>query len=367
MVLAWRGEPKIRQSRLRVPWKVKQTMKMSTCMEDVTNLSLKILSLKKIMRIVPIRACVSRGFRLFFRRCGRFAWPPRSSGALAMAVMAAVLVFAPVVSVAQEGDDNFNTEDVVARVNGVDITQGDVMVVEELYRDQLERMPVEMRRPNLVGSLIDLVLFSNAANEKKLGASADFKRRMTFLRRQALREQYLNEVVEKSITDADTRARYDEDVKAFTAEDEVRARHILVEDEDEARRIKEEIDKGGDFVEIAKTKSTGPSGAQGGDLGYFTREKMVKPFADAAFAMDVGDVSEPVQTRFGWHIIKLEDKRKTQPPSFESVSDRLRQAVYGEKLEAALAALRARATIEVLDPSAEMPQSSSQDSGQSPQ
>ncbi len=266
-------------------------------------------------------------------------------------IMALLLTWQP----ATFAQDTIDPKTVVARVNGVEIIQADIAIVEDLYGPQLQQMPESARRPLLVRSLVDLILFANAAGAAKLGDSDDFQRRMTFLRRQALREQYLIEVVEKSVSESEVRARYEEDVKGFKAQDEVRARHILVKTEDEAKDIKASLDKGEDFATLAQSKSTGPSGAQGGDLGYFTRETMVKPFADAAFSLAKDEISAPVQTRFGWHVIKLEDKRKTAPPSFDSVKADLRQALYGEKLEAAQNALREKATIDILDPSAKMP------------
>ena len=154
------------------------------------------------------------------------------------------------------------------------------------------------------------------------------------------------------VTDAEVKARYDEEVSKFGDNMEVHARHILVETEDEAKAIIAELKNGGDFAKIAGEKSKDPgSAAQGGDLGYFSRGQMVPPFEEAAFNLEVGSITEtPVKSDFGFHVIKVEDKRKQAPPAFDQVQARLRDLLIREKFAATLASLKEAAKIDVLDP-----------------
>jgi peptidyl-prolyl cis-trans isomerase C len=132
---------------------------------------------------------------------------------------------------------------------------------------------------------------------------------------------------------SDIKARYDKEVAATPPEEEISARHILVETEEEAKALITELDAGKDFAELAKEKSTGPSAGQGGDLGFFTKGRMVPEFEAAAFEITPGEYGkEPVKTQFGWHVIKVEERRETAPPAFEEVADQVRQLVYARAL-----------------------------------
>ena len=158
------------------------------------------------------------------------------------------------------------------------------------------------------------------------------------------------EVVD-TISDDDVRARYDREVAATPPENEVRARHILLASEEEARAVITELDAGADFEALAREKSTGPSGPDGGDLGYFTRGRMVPAFEAAAFALDVGAyTSEPVRTDFGWHVIKLDDRRQVQPPAFADVEQQIRSVLLRERYFALLSEIRAGIEIDITDP-----------------
>jgi peptidyl-prolyl cis-trans isomerase C len=133
----------------------------------------------------------------------------------------------------------------------------------------------------------------------------------------------------------------------MAGDEEVRARHILVEKEDDAKTIVADIKKGADFAEVAKKKSIEPGAAEsGGDLGYFTKDQMVPEFADAAFKLDKGKVSDPVKSQFGWHVIKVEDKRKKPPPTFEQVQDQLQSFVARKAQTDLVTRLRTAAKIE---------------------
>jgi peptidyl-prolyl cis-trans isomerase C len=138
-------------------------------------------------------------------------------------------------------------------------------------------------------------------------------------------------------------------VKSAAGQEEVRARHILVDNEDEAKAIVDQLRAGGDFAAIAKEKSKDPGGAEGGDLGYFTKDQMVPEFAEVAFKMYPGQLSNPVKTQFGWHIIKLEDKRTKQPPEFDKVKGQIEAFLARKAQTDFVAGLRKTAKIERLD------------------
>ena len=174
---------------------------------------------------------------------------------------------------------------------------------------------------------------------------------MVFQRDRALHNAIFKSTVVDPVTDADIKARYEKEVAATPTEEEVSARHILVKTEEEAKAIIAELDTGKDFSELAKEKSTGPSAAQGGDLGFFTKGRMVPEFEAVAFALKPGEYAkEPVKTQFGWHVIKLEDRRQAAPPAFEEVADQVRQVVMRERYGDLIKEARGEVEIEVLDP-----------------
>jgi peptidyl-prolyl cis-trans isomerase C len=162
-------------------------------------------------------------------------------------------------------------------------------------------------------------------------------------------ELLLQSEAKAATTDQAMHKAYDDAAKQMGDELEVHARHILVEKEDEAKAIAADLKKGIDFAELAKQKSKDPGAADGGDLGYFTKEQMVPEFAEAAFKLDKGQISDPVKTQFGWHIIKVEDKRKRQLPEFDKVKDQLETFVQRKAQVEYVTKLRAEGKIERLD------------------
>ena len=153
------------------------------------------------------------------------------------------------------------------------------------------------------------------------------------------------------VSDADIKARYEKEIAAVPPEEEISARHILLKTEEEAKAVITELDGGKDFAELAKEKSTGPSAGQGGDLGFFTKGRMVPEFEAVAFTLQAGEYSkEPVQTQFGWHVIKVEERRETAPPAFEEVADQVRQLVMRERYGELIRTARSETEIDVLDP-----------------
>jgi peptidyl-prolyl cis-trans isomerase C len=192
-------------------------------------------------------------------------------------------------------------------------------------------------------------MVTQAAEKKNLGDNPDFKRRLAFLRNKLLMGFGLQEEAKSAITDEALHQTYDEAVKSQGGQEEVRARHILVEAEDEAKAILEQLKGGADFATLAKEKSKDPGAAEGGDLGYFTKDQMVPEFAEVAFKMYPGQLSNPVKTQFGWHIIKLEDKRTKQPPDFAKVKEQIESFLARKAQTEYITKLRQSAKIERLD------------------
>jgi peptidyl-prolyl cis-trans isomerase C len=241
---------------------------------------------------------------------------------------------------------------VVARVNGAEIRQSDLVAAEEDVGgqlQQLQQMPPEARRDYLITYVADLLIVAKAAEDKKLGDSAEFKRKLVMGRNKLLMETLLQTEAKAATTDAAMRKVYEDATKQMTAEQEVHARHILVESEDEAKKILADLRKGGDFAAIAKEKSKDPGASEGGDLGFFTKDQMVPEFAETAFKLEKGQLSEPVKTQFGWHIIRVEDKRSKPVPEFEKVKDQIETYVVRRAQAEMIQKLRGDAKIERLD------------------
>ena len=171
------------------------------------------------------------------------------------------------------------------------------------------------------------------------------------MKRRALRELYFEKVIKASVSDADARKIYDDQVKLLKPEEEVSARHILVETEEQAKALKEKLNNGADFVQLAKENSKDPgSKDDGGNLGYFGHGQMVPQFEDIVFKLKKGEVSDPVKTQFGWHLVKLEDRRTKQPPAFDIVKDRIVQSLLLKKAQQSAVELRGKSKIELVDP-----------------
>ncbi len=204
---------------------------------------------------------------------------------------------------------------------------------------------------SLLEFLIDNQLFAEAAEAEKLGEGPAFEQRLTYLKRRALRELYFEKIIKTSVSDADARKLYDEQVAKLKPEEEVSARHILVDTEDKAKELKEKIKGGGDFAALAKENSKDPgSKYDGGNLGYFGHGQMVPQFEEVVFKLQKGEVSDPVKTDFGWHLIKIEDRRMKQPPAFDIVKDRIVQSQLLQKAQQSAIMLRSKAKIELVDP-----------------
>lgn len=239
---------------------------------------------------------------------------------------------------------------VIARVNGITITEGDLAVAAADPALQLPNVPDAQKRDMLTGYLIDLKLGAKAAEAAKVGDSADFARKLAYNRDKALLDQYLEQEAQKAITPEAARKLYDETAKSVTPEQEVRARHILVESEDEAKQAQARVKGGEDFAKVAGDLSKDPgSKTDGGDLGFFTKDRMVEPFAEAAFKMEPGQISDPVKSQFGWHVIKVEEKRTKPVPSFDEMKDQVNAYLERKAQQDLIMGLRKDAKIERID------------------
>jgi peptidyl-prolyl cis-trans isomerase C len=272
------------------------------------------------------------------------------SGALGALAVAALLC-GPASTL--RADDANNA--VVARANGVDIHESDLAFAEEEIGGNMPQMGPDQKRDYLITYLTDVIVLSQAAEQKKLGDDPNVQRRLAFDHNRVLMEALLQSVGRAAVTDEAMHKVYDDATTQMQPEQEIHARHILVPTEDEAKAIEDQLKKGADFATLAKEKSKDPGAADGGDLGYFTKEQMVAEFSDVAFKLDKGQISDPVHTQFGWHIIKVEDKRVKPTPTFDQVKVQLENYVAHRAQAEMVDNLRKTAQIERLDKPATQP------------
>jgi peptidyl-prolyl cis-trans isomerase C len=251
---------------------------------------------------------------------------------------------------------------VVAKVNGIEIRQSDLNLAEEDLGRDVPGANEAGKREYLVNYVVDLMLVAQAAEAKKIPDSPEFKQRLAFLRNKVLMEVTLGQQAKAALAEPALRKIYEEAIKSASGEQEVRARHILfrVADpndqaaskaaEDKVKAAIERINKGEDFAKLAIALTEDPAGKQdGGDLGYFTRDQMVPEFAEAAFRLEKGQVSGPVKTQFGWHVLKVEDKRTREPPSFDQAREEIEEFASRRAQMDLVKSLRAAAKIERFD------------------
>jgi peptidyl-prolyl cis-trans isomerase C len=235
---------------------------------------------------------------------------------------------------------------VLATVNGEEILESEVRATQQGLPQQYRQLPFEMLKADLLTREINQRLLMNAGSEAGLADDEEVKEQIAALERRLIAETYLDRALNDAITEDAINAKYEEFIATNEPEPQVHARHILLESEEDAKAVIAELDDGADFVELAKEKSTGPSGPNGGDLGFFNRADMVAPFAEAAFAMEARTYSsEPVQTQFGWHVIKVEEKKEGAQPSLDEVRQQLVAEISRDAFNALVEDLRATADI----------------------
>ena len=261
-----------------------------------------------------------------------------------LAVLLAVLLAASLPLSVQAQDKGADT--VVATVNGTPITLGEMIVMKQAASQdpQMAEMGDGALYEIMLDQLIQQTAVADAGQE-----NAGVRAQLEIQRRNTLAAAAITEVTKNQPTDEEIQAAYD---KLFAAEEpatEYSAAHILVDTEEKAREIKAQLDGGADFGTLAEQSSTGPSGPNKGDLGWFSADQMVKPFADAVSAMEKGQISEPVQTEFGWHVIKLNDTRLREAPALDEVRDQISQMVLRDKVQAEIERLTSEATVEKVE------------------
>jgi len=262
---------------------------------------------------------------------------------LSALLFAASIAFVPL-SAAAAADDM-----VVARVNGVDIKQSDLDFAATEIGPRLGTIKPEDRRALLLQFVIENELMAGEGQKEKLDQTPTFPARVKYHTRRALRDAFYQAGIVGAVSEADAKKIYDEKISKMKPEVEVHARHILVDTKAEAEEIIKRLKNGEDFATLANEKSK-DTNAEGGDLGFFTRGQMLKPFEDAAFALEPGQISEPVKTQFGWHVIKVEEKRNQPLPTFDDVKEAIMGQLIQAKAQQVVTSLRDAAKIEIVDP-----------------
>lgn len=269
--------------------------------------------------------------------------------AAALAVVCAVLLPSP--APAAEDKDEKSDDPVVAIVDGAPIQRSDVVEARGRLPAQMRQLPLQVVFELLLDSLINTKLVAEQAREQGLHEEEKIKRQMARIEDQILERAFLIRYIEKRVTEDVLQERYKKLVEETNDKEEISARHILVETEGKAREIIADLKKGEDFAELAEKRSTGPSASSGGDLGFFSADQMMPEFAEAAFALDKGEFTEtPVKTQFGWHVIKVEDRRTAKVPAVEEVSESLRADLAREIGAAYIQGLREKVDVQRFKP-----------------
>lgn len=274
----------------------------------------------------------------------------KSRGPIAGLLIAGLLVLAPFSAAAQDATTQVMPDTVVATVAGEEITEADLAFAAEDLQQELAQMPPADRKAFLITVLIDMKVMAKAARDAQMDQSDIFKRRLAYLEERALRRAFFAEKIASEVTDEAITAAYEDMISGFEPQEELNAKHILVATKEDADAVKAEIESGKPFEVLAMEKSTDPSAAQnGGDLGFFQRGQMVKPFEDAAFALEPGEVSDPVESQFGWHVISVVEKRQSAPPSLDELRPQLQQQVMFQAFEDSVGTLKDGIAIDIPD------------------
>ena len=226
---------------------------------------------------------------------------------------------------------------VVAKVGEQDIHLSELSEAAQTLPDEVRSMPPQVLYPMLLDQMVDRAALVIQAKKEGLGNEPQVQAAIARATDQVLQNALLSRDIGPSVTDAALHAQYDAQYANKPGEEEVHAQHILVDSEDQAKKIIDQLNKGADFAALAKTESKDPAAQNGGDLGFFKKADMVPEFANVAFALKPGQVSQtPVKTQFGWHVIKVVGSRTAPPPSFDEAKDELRQQVIQAGVRKAL-------------------------------
>jgi peptidyl-prolyl cis-trans isomerase C len=238
---------------------------------------------------------------------------------------------------------------VVAIVNGHEIRVSEVQMATDDIIGQLPDLPPKLRYPFVVEYLIERHLLAQYAVKEGIAETEEYKRRLALYQAKALRDAYFVQKIRPQVTEAEMKLVYDEESAKLQQTERVRARHILVGTEQEAKDILARLAKGEKFEDLAKQFSLDGSKDYGGDLGYFTAAEMVPEFSKATFALKVGETSQPVKTDFGWHIIRLEDRKQGAAQPYDQVKSAIRNVLLRKKVAETMEKIRAASKVEIID------------------
>jgi len=270
-----------------------------------------------------------------------------------IAASLAMLVAMPAMAQQKAAKPGGAEDPVIAKINGQVLHRSDLQLALAGAPPQLQQQPFDKIYPQMLNSMVNAELLAQAGRKAKIDQNQVVKERINAVETQIIAYAYVDSLARAQITDAKVHAAYDQYAKQAPQNEEVHARHILVGSEQEAKDIIEQLKKGADFATLAKDKTTdAPGKADGGDLGYFTRQDAMPPeFLAAAFALKPGEFTQsPVHTQFGWHVIKVEDRRPGKPASFEQAAPALRDQMAQEIAAAKLQELRGQGKIELFGP-----------------
>lgn len=238
---------------------------------------------------------------------------------------------------------------VIAIVNGHEIRTSEVQMATDDIIGQLPDLPPKLRYPFVVEYLIERHLLAQYAVKEGIAETDEYKRRLALYQAKALRDAYFFQKIRPQVTEEEIKAAYDAEAAKVAQTERIRARHILVGTEKEAKDILERLNKGEDFASLAKQYSLDGSKDYGGDLGYFTAPEMVPEFSKAAFALKAGETSQPVKTDFGWHIIKLEDRKMGAAQPYDQVKSAIRNVLLRKKVQQTMEKIRGASKVELID------------------
>ena len=268
---------------------------------------------------------------------------PLRSLVLALAVSAPIAAYAadaPKLTLAPTDDP------VVAKINGSEIHKSDLLAAQKQLPPQYQQVPLEAIYPQLLDQVVNNTLLIDDAKSQKLSDDPEVKDRLAKVQDRVVEQVYIDRLLAKATSDDALKARYQKSIKDAPAQEEIHGRQILLQNEADAKAVITQLDKGGDFAKIANEKNPSKD-SNGGDLGWFTKAAMPPEFGDAAFALKKGQYTKtPVKTQFGWHVIKVEDRRQAAPPSFDDSKEQLTNDAEHETLDAKVAELRGKAKVE---------------------
>ncbi|WP_281708490.1 foldase protein PrsA [Phaeobacter italicus] len=236
-----------------------------------------------------------------------------------------------------------HADTIVATVNGEEITIGHMIIARATLPQQYLQLPDDV----LFDAILDQLIQQTALKQQLNGEVPKYvELSLENESRSLLAADVIEKVMENAATEEEVRAAYEEQYSDGNGGDEFNASHILVESEEDAEEIRAELEEGADFATTARERSTGPSGPNGGELGWFTKGRMVPEFEEAVIALSAGEISAPVQTQFGWHVIKLNERRKSAAPEFAEIRDQLAAQIREEAVEESVRTLTTEAEIE---------------------